>query len=113
MSDSEHWSTPRGCHPDCPACNECDTCSELRAENAELRARNQFLEEQLGTIRPILQITAENAELKAWSARAREAYRHVHLLKTWLDIYRQVEKDRIDIAKIYAPVEMALAALDK
>lgn len=32
---SEHWSTPRGCNPDCPACKRCDSCADLEARLAE------------------------------------------------------------------------------
>lgn len=34
MKDKQHWSTPRGCHPDCPACKTCDEC-EVYARYAE------------------------------------------------------------------------------
>lgn len=56
MSEPKHWSTPRGCHPDCPECNATATSSRGPdgitgiSTNAlqDMKARISQLESALG-----------------------------------------------------------------
>lgn len=72
--DTEHWSSPNGCHPDCPAC-EAERTPEQQAEYEAWQRRNMAAPDVLNALRKIVALDSDaHPGLMTWQEARREAH---------------------------------------